>query len=158
MYAVHISNLSIRHRSAAVITIIVRLIIKFKYYCAAEKKFLFFSFLNPTIPFFQDIFYNIFFFCSIWLSTRSNETLTNYQTTAIDRSNPAFWFLQNSVAVVEFSLTSFSRLFPDLFFRIYNDLQHQGEETKIDLISLCGLFSLHLAIVLIFGLDSEFYS
>ena len=45
-------NLSIRHRSAAVITIIVRLIIKFKYYCAAEKKFLFFSFLNPTIPFF----------------------------------------------------------------------------------------------------------
>ena len=62
MYAVHISNLSIRHRSAAVITIIVRLIIKFKYYCAAEKKFLFFSFLNPTIPFFQDIFYNIFFF------------------------------------------------------------------------------------------------
>lgn len=52
IYAVYISNLSIRHRSAAVITIIVRLIIKFKYYCAAEKKFLFFSFLNPTIPFF----------------------------------------------------------------------------------------------------------
>ena len=157
MYAVHISNLSIRHRSAAVITIIVRLIIKFKYYCA-EKKFLFFFILEPNNTFLLGYFLQYLFFCSIWLSTRSNETLTNYQTTAIDRSNPAFWFLQNSVAVVEFSLTSFSRLFPDLFFRIYNDLQHQGEETKIDLISLCGLFSLHLAIVLIFGLDSEFYS
>ena len=86
-------NLGIRHRSAAVITIIVRLIIKFKYYCA-EKKFLFFFILEPNNTFLLGYFLQYLFFCSIWLSTRSNETLTNYQTTAsIDRSNPAFWFL-----------------------------------------------------------------